>query len=136
VQDVVDRGAAELEAWLADQDDDDGAEPDRAAPPASGPGTGPQRTVSPRPVVEPVRVTMRPPVHIDADQRDPSGPAGRALSATQARIAIGASTRSRVAAYLTEHPDATVEEIGQALRVGRTTVKRHRRELREGGDRS
>jgi hypothetical protein len=137
VQDVVDRGAAELEAWLAeglDDGADDGTEP---VPPASGPEGG-QRAVSPPPAAEPVTATMRPPVHIDADQHEPESadPSARVVSATQARIAIGASTRQRVASYVTRHPEASVEEIGQALRLSRTTVKRHRRELREGGDRS
>jgi hypothetical protein len=131
VQGVVDAGAAELEAWLALGDDavddaDDDAEP---VPPAHGPEGG-QRVV-PRAAETPELVAMLPPVSIDRDQGG-DGPV-RVLPATQARLAIGASTREKVAAYQAEHPGASVAQVARALKVSPGTVKNARRVLRGGG---
>ena len=144
VRDLVaaeaDRGAAELEAWLADQDGppDEGA---ASSVPSPG-GEGPQGAAAEARQDDQDEATIRPGGHIDADQRDqddrdggaedgPDRPEpGRVLPAIEARRAVGASTRQRIAEYLAEHPTATVPEIAEALDLSRTTVKRHRRELR------
>ena len=130
----ADRGAAELERWLADQ------EPPEAGAASSAPspgGDGPHGAAA--------EATIRPGVHIDAEQggRDDRGDGsatgpdrpdqsrpGRVLPAIEARRAVGASTRQRIVEYLAENPTATVPQIATDLGLSRTTVKRHRQELR------
>jgi hypothetical protein len=82
----------------------------------------------------PEMTAMRPD-QIDANQRqdnDDSDCDKGLKSATEARRAAGRKTRARVAAYLAQHPDATVEEIASALNLSMATVKRHRRAIRSG----
>ena len=130
----ADRGAAELEAWLADQDGPDGGV---AAGVPSPDGSGPHGAAAER--VD--RGSMRPRVHIDGDQPDrvsgegPDGAGGarRVLPAAQARRALGASTRHRISQYLTEHPGASHAQVARALKLSEDTVKRHRRALRKSG---
>jgi hypothetical protein len=77
---------------------------------------------------------MRPD-QIDVNQRqdnDESYGDNGLTSATEARRAVGRRTRARVAGYLAQHPDATVEEIATALDISTATVKRHRRAMRTG----
>lgn len=137
-------GVDELAAWLADQDPPD----EGAAPPAPSPGgTGPNGAAAEvgrreqdehehgdGAVETTDRPTIRPGVGIDADQgRVQDGRDGRperVLPAIEARLAVGASTRSRVAEYLAANPKATNAQVAAALELGRTTVKTHRRELR------
>jgi hypothetical protein len=136
VQGVVDRGAAELEAWLADglsaRDDDPADDAAGPVPPAPAP-SGRRAVVSALPVSSPEPVPMLPPGSIDADQVEESDSAARVLPATQARLAIGASTRQRVADYQAANPKATVPEIAKALQVSERTVRAARSVLKGGG---
>ncbi|TNY34553.1 helix-turn-helix domain-containing protein [Thermomonospora catenispora] len=134
----ADRGAAALEAWLADQDGGPDGGVAAVAPPD---GRGPQGAERAEGADEgSMRPSMRTPGRIEGDQADrpdPAGGADRVLPAVQARRALGASTRQRIALYLEEHPGASVPEVAQALGLSKDTVKRHRRALRalrqEGG---
>lgn len=56
--------------------------------------------------------------------------------AIRARLAAGAATRARVAAYITEHPEHANKptRIAAALGLGKTTVKEHLRALRKETD--
>ncbi|RFU41549.1 hypothetical protein DZF91_11270 [Actinomadura logoneensis] len=143
---LAERGAAELAEWLADQDGPDGGVRPTALPGPSG--HGPQGAAATAldaaaeagadPSAEPVRTGA----HIDTDQDEredepDAGEAGpdregpeRVLPAIEARRAMGASTRQRIAEYLSTHPAATVGQIAADLDLSRTTVKRHRGELR------
>lgn len=137
------RGVAEVEAWLADQQDgpDGGVAAGVPSPDGSGPH-GAAAEVGPDDTAERVdRGSMRPRVHIDGDQPDrvsgegPDGAGGarRVLPAAQARRALGASTRHRISQYLTEHPGASHAQVARALKLSEDTVKRHRRALRKSG---
>ena len=110
-----------------DQVPADDAEP---VPPAHGPEGG-QRVVPP-PAETPEVVPMSPPGNIDGDQGGDDDPRVRVVPATQARLAIGASTRQRVAAYQAEHPKATAAQVATALGVSERTVRNARRALRGG----
>jgi hypothetical protein len=65
------------------------------------------------------------------DEQQQGDTDGRVESAVEARRRIGAANRARVAGYLAQRPAATVEEIATALALSVTTVKRHRRAIRD-----
>lgn len=140
VADEASAGTAELEAWLAesgpDSDEDDGGVPPEPSPEG---GDGPGGAAADLPGQGGHIVDHLPPQggHIDHDQPGESDGAARILPAAQARRAVGASTRNRIARYVADHPDATRAQIAVALGLSEATVKRHRRELRalRGGDR-
>src|SRR5690606_6137131 len=127
----------ELEAWLAAQEPPEAGAGAAATPrPEGGPdgAAAEDDRTGPAPVAEGGHIDPagpRPGGHIDADQRE--RPAGRVLPATQARLAAGAQTRGRIAAYLADHPTASNSRVATALGVSVATVKRHRRQLRAGG---
>lgn len=137
-------GVVELEAWLAesggpDDGEDDGEDDgDGGAPPEPSPedGNGPGGAAADldRQGGHIVGDRAGRGGHIDSDQGGRSDGATRILPAAQARRAVGASTRHRVASFLADHPNATQDQIAAALGLSKATVKRHRRELR-GGDR-
>ena len=127
----------ELEAWLAAQEPPEAGAGAAVTPrPEGGPDGaaaegGHIDPAGPRPGGHIDPAGPRPGGHIDADQRE--RPAGRVLPATQARLAAGAQTRGRIAAYLADHPTASNSRVATALGVSVATVKRHRRQLRAGG---
>lgn len=63
--------------------------------------------------------------------RGPGRVSRRVDPAIEARRAVGEETRRRVAEYQAAHPDHTVEQICAALKLGRATVMRARKALRE-----
>ncbi|MEV3927038.1 winged helix-turn-helix domain-containing protein [Actinomadura coerulea] len=139
-------GVDELAAWLAGQDPpEQGAVSSAPSPDATGPH-GAAAEAGRDEHQDDAEATIRPGVGIEGDQagrrdgrddrRDGSadGPGRdgpeRVLPAIEARRAVGASTRQRIAEYLAANPEATNAQIAAGLGLGRTTVKTHRRELR------
>ncbi|WP_433328217.1 hypothetical protein [Spirillospora sp. CA-294931] len=128
-----------IAAFLADQPPpEEGAVSSTPAPA----GDAPQGAALTPPTDEPpLSQGSKPPGQIDRDQDQPDtarpprrqgAPEGpdRVVPAVQARRAVGASTRHRIAEYMDAHPGATVKQIAAALGLGETTVKSHRRALR------
>ena len=76
----------------------------------------------------------RPCDRTGADDGDPAPEAGSAPAReiAERRRAEGERNRSRVQQYLRDHPDATTREIAQATGLSESTIRRIRRELREG----
>ncbi|MGV2385571.1 MAG UNVERIFIED_CONTAM: winged helix-turn-helix domain-containing protein, partial [Thermobifida fusca] len=64
----------------------------------------------------------------DVDER-----AARARAIAARRREEGRRNRSRVAAYITAHPEATTREIADATGLSEATVRRIRRSLRGEG---
>lgn len=133
-------GVVELEAWLAEsggpddgEDDGDGGAPPEPSP-EDGNGPGGAAADLDRQGGHIVGDRAGRGGHIDSDQGGRGDGATRILPAAEARRAVGASTRHRVASFLADHPKATHAQIAAALGLSEATVKRHRRELR-GGDR-
>lgn len=143
VADAARVGVDELAAWLASQEPpEEGAAPPARPEPEGGP-SGAVRDLPDRPEDRIEAAAERRGGHIDPDQEGPTEGqavpnANRVLSATQARRALGAATRGRIADYLASHPNASNSAIAAALDLSTATVKRHRRELRAdaaGGER-
>lgn len=135
-------GVVELEAWLAESGGpDDGEDDDGGTPPGPSPedGNGPGGAAADldRQGGHIVGDRAGRGGHIDSDQGGRGDGATRILPAAEARRAVGASTRHRVASFLADHPKATHAQIAAALGLSEATVKRHRRELRalRGGER-
>jgi hypothetical protein len=74
-------------------------------------------------------------IEFDQRERDNGSRGDDGLkSATDARRAAGEQTRQRIAAYMDTHPDHTVEQTAEALRISIATVKRHRRAIQQEGE--
>lgn len=113
---------AALAAWLEEPPED--GVTTSPNPPAPGGPHGAALDVPDAPEV----LTIRP-GQIEPEQQGEA--AGRVESAAEARRRIGAENRAGVAGYLAGRPAATVEEIAAALALSVTTVKRHRRAIRD-----
>jgi DNA-binding CsgD family transcriptional regulator len=117
---------AALAEWLQEPPDDGVTSP-LPSPVTGGPHSA--AIALPR---TPETETVRPgQIEAEQDRHDAETGAGdRVESAAAARRAVGAINRARVAACLADHPDATVEQIADALALSVSTVKRHRRAIR------
>jgi hypothetical protein len=116
-----------------------------SSPPAPA-DDGPQGAAVSAPPAEPM-IRPHDPTggQIDAEQDDHQPPGRdpgrdtdrdveRVIPAAEARRAVGASTRHRIAQHLADHPAATNKQTAAALGMSEATVKRHRRTLRQGGE--
>ena len=126
---------AALAAWI------DGGDPPSGGPVSSPPtpdADGPHGATNTTPT--PPAAPASAGVDIDAEQLEggdePEG-TPRVESAIRARLAAGAATRRRVAAYIADHPEHANKptRIAEALGMGKTTVKEHLRALRKETDR-
>ena len=142
--DDVHEAVEELEAWLASQEPPEAGASAAVQPRPEGDPDGAAADADPDPArghidlnpeggrIDPAG--QRQGGHIDAEQGEHA--ARRVLPATQARLAVGAATRGRIADYLAKNPNATTPEIAAKLSLSVATVKRHRRQIRRaaGGE--